>query len=137
MVGSEQGVLARSIVPDDAVGDLRPHAELIHFPVRRPSNRIGVLARIETLEWSHHVSPSGLSRVTICDGPEDEIGDYVLVYEEGREWASWGVSRDAGDFCMWRTGAPGVIGRFPTIRAALDAILTQPRRRRRRPFPVR
>jgi hypothetical protein len=90
--------------------------------------------RIETLTWAAMVAtPSGYSRVNICNGgPDLEIGDFVLIYEDGREWASYGVSREGTRFCVWPTaGAAGILGRFDSMREALDAVMAQPKRRRR------
>ena len=116
-------------------------AIIIPFPIRSggaggraPSNRLGLRDRIETLTWAAMVAtPSGYSRVNICNGgPDPEIGDFVLIYEDGREWASYGVSRDGPRFCAWPTsGAAGILGRFDTLREARDAVMAQPRRRRR------
>jgi hypothetical protein len=94
-------------------------------------NRFGILDRIEALRWAAEAGPSGFSRVAICDGPDAELGDFMLIYEEGRDWASWGVAREGRAFCVWRTGARGLLGRFPSIRVALDAVLAEPRGRRR------
>ncbi len=116
-------------------------ALIIPFPIipdrsggREPANRLGMRDRIETLTWAAMVAtPSGYSRVNICNGgPDPEIGDFVLIYEDGREWASYGVSREGTRFCAWPTaGAAGILGRFDSMREALDAVMAQPKRRRR------
>jgi hypothetical protein len=119
MAGMEQGKPA-----------LPATVRIYEFPTPAARNRFGILDRIEVLRWADIARAAGYARVAICDGAEAELGDYALIYPEGREWAAWGVGRDGGAFCVWRTGAAGLLGRFPTIRAALDAILTQPCKRR-------
>jgi hypothetical protein len=125
-----------------------PTAEIIAFPRDRvarrtimPDNRLGIRERIEALTWAAMVAGRfGYTRVRICDGGQDpEIGDFVLIYEAGREWASFGVSRDDSGFSVWRTsGRAGSLGGFTTMRAALDAVITLPKREPKRPtIPVR
>jgi hypothetical protein len=127
MTGMERGKLASPTT-----------ARIYEFPTPAERNRFGILDRMEVLRWAAIARDAGYARVAICDDAEAEFGDYALIYPAGREWAAWGVARDGAAFCVWRTGAAGLLGRFPTICAALDAILTQPckrRWRRRRALP--
>ncbi len=94
----------------------------------RPSNRLGPRDRIEASRWAMVAQPQGFARVLIHDaGDEDpEIGDFLLIYETGRDWASWGVARDARGFVVWRPGTGETIGSYGLLGEALEAVLAQP-----------
>jgi hypothetical protein len=78
--------------------------------------------------------PQRFARVLIHDAEDNdpEIGDFMLIYETGREWASWGVARNLHGFVVWRPGSGETIGSYPHLRDALDAVLAQPIPPRRR-----
>ncbi len=100
----------------------------------RLGNRLGPRERIEASRWAVVAQPHGFSRILIHDASAEDadIGDFLLIYESGREWASWGVARDARGFVVWRPGTGETIGCYDLLREALDAVLAQPIARRRR-----
>jgi hypothetical protein len=117
----------------DGPAALSPRSTVVAFQPR-PSNRLGPRERIEANRWAMVAQPQGFTRVLIHDaGPDDaDIGDFLLIYETGRDWASWGVARDARGFVVWRPGTGETIGCYPVLREALDAVLAQPATPRRR-----
>jgi hypothetical protein len=100
----------------------------------RLNNRLGPCERIETSRWAMMAQPQGFTRVLIHDAEDNdpEIGDFLLIYETGRDWASWGVGRDVRGFVIWRPGSGETIGCYPCLRDALNAVLEQPSPPRRR-----
>jgi len=100
----------------------------------RPCNRLGPRDRIEASRWAMVAQPQGFTRVLIHDagGEDPEIGDFLLIYETGRDWASWGVARDERGFVVWRPGTGETIGIYTLLREALEAVLAQPATKPRR-----
>jgi hypothetical protein len=94
----------------------------------RPRNTLGPRERIEATRWAMVAQPQGFTRIHIHEGDceDPEIGDFLLIYETGREWASWGVARDGRGFVVWRPGTSETMGCYPVLRDALDAVLAQP-----------
>ncbi|MBV9538844.1 MAG: hypothetical protein JOY70_07935 [Acidisphaera sp.] len=110
----------------------RRSAEIIPFPARPRGRRLSRFDRAEASEWAARIGRDRPIRIAICEEPDPEIGDFVLVYDGGRDWASWGVSRDGGRFSAWQAAGPGVIGRFASMTEALEAIREHGERRPRR-----
>jgi len=117
----------------DGTSPPSPRSSVVAFRPR-PPNRLGPRERIEASRWAMVAQPQGFTRVLIHDaGPDDaDFGDFLLIYETGRDWASWGVARDARGFVVWRPGTGETIGCYRLLREALDAVLAQPATRRRR-----
>jgi hypothetical protein len=120
----------RPTAGDDAAG---ARTTVVAFRPRL-SNRLGPRERIEASRWAEVAQPHGFSRVLIHDASADDaaFGDFLLIYESGREWASWGVARDARGFVVWRPGTGETIGCYGLLSEALEAVLTQPVERSRR-----
>ncbi|HEX3349873.1 MAG TPA: hypothetical protein VHS58_17410 [Acetobacteraceae bacterium] len=97
-------------------------AEIIPFPIRPKHRRLDAQDRMVALHWAESAGRAHAARVAICEEPDPDIGDFVLVYEDGRPWASWGVSREGARFVVWGASGPDMIGRFASMREALDAI---------------
>jgi hypothetical protein len=100
-------------------------ATVIPFVLRcSPGNRLTPHERAEALRWSEAMRPHGIRRVAVHASPDDlALGDFLLIYEEGLLWASWGVGLVAGSFEVWRQTTMQTIGRFETLPEALEAIL--------------
>jgi len=104
-------------------------AEIIQFPAPagRSSNRMTVRDRIEALRWSDTATELGYTRVLLdTSGQESmfDLGDFMLVYRNGANFASWGVGCTRDGFMLWlpRTGA--TIAHFSTLGEALQSIQT-------------
>ena len=102
-------------------------AEIIEFPspTRRNSNRMTVRDRIEALHWSNTASEFGYPRVLIDTSEHEdrlELGDFMLVYRQGANWASWGVGCTRDGFMLWYPQTGETIAHFPTLGEALQRI---------------
>ncbi len=117
----------------DQTGTKSGSCEVVPFRPR-PTNRLGARDRIEASRWAMVAQPRGFARVLIHDGggEDPEIGDFLLIYETGSDWASWGVARDGRGFVVWRPGTGETIGSYGLLREALEAVLAQPSTKRRR-----
>ncbi len=95
----------------------RPLATGNHFRLRE---------RVELLEWADWARGLGICRVSLERAePHDdrqEVGDFVLIYDESTEWARWAVAPEQGCYLLWSPNSGQTIGRFPTLGAALAAI---------------
>ena len=102
-------------------------AEIIQFPTptRRNCNRMSVRDRIEALRWSDVAAELGYSRVLIDTSEHEdglELGDFMLVYRQGTNWASWGVGCTQEGFMLWHPQTGETIAHFPTLTEALRRI---------------
>ena len=102
-------------------------AEIIPFPTppARASNRMTVRDRIEALRWSDTAAELGYTRVLLDTSDHDgdlELGDFMLVYRHGANWASWGVGCIADGFMLWCPQTGATVGRFKTLTGALERI---------------
>jgi hypothetical protein len=102
-------------------------AEIISFPTpsARASNRMTVRDRIEALRWSDTAAKLGYTRVLLDTSDHDgdlELGDFMLVYRQGANWASWGVGCTANGFMLWCPQTGATVARFKTLGAALERI---------------
>lgn len=110
-------------------------------PLVRPrpveGNRFDLRDRVTLEEWRPNARACGYSRIEIeCGSGQDGVGDFALIYEEGREWASWGVGREAGAYHVWRCGTTGYLPPSLALGDALDLVLQSPKRLPRGAFRV-
>jgi hypothetical protein len=98
-------------------------------PMRPIANRLSMRDRIEALRWADIARASGYTRVvldTCAEATEPDLGDFLLVYRRDAAWASWGVGCVEDGFMLWSPGTGATVGRFTTLAAALEKILTLP-----------
>jgi|GEM_PF-3225287 len=101
-------------------------ATVIPFVLRSSlGDRLTWRERAEAIRWGEVMRSRGVRRVAVHHAPADDLGlgDFLLVYEEGLLWASWGVGLVAGSFEVWPQATMQTVGRFETLQEALDAIL--------------
>jgi hypothetical protein len=82
--------------------------------------------RIAAESWAQAARARGIARAVFHAGHNDDDpadGDFILVYEAGADWASWGVAPQAGGYAAWRAGNGMTIGCFASLVDALDALL--------------
>jgi hypothetical protein len=75
--------------------------------------------------WMQDAAEHGYRRMLIERGSEaggPEEGGYVLVYAPTREWATWGLARSGDDIVVWHCGTGVDLGRFSSMRAALESL---------------
>ncbi len=76
-------------------------------------------------EWSQETDAHEYRRVLIETGaaakaPAD--GGYALLYAPGRLWATWGLAREDDEIIAWHCGSGADLGRFASMRMALDSL---------------
>ena len=104
-----------------------PPSNVVPFrPLR--SNGFTVRDRIDALEWqaTHAAQASGLIRLDFHPehpGDGHETCDLLLLYRRDARFARWGATRRAGRIGVWRCADGADLGRFETMRQALDALL--------------
>ncbi len=62
-----------------------------------------------SFEKAHGLSQSGLR-------------EYMLFYSRDSAWASWGIGCVRDGYMLWQANRGVTIGRFKTLRAALDEL---------------
>ena len=95
-------------------------------PARPVGNRLSMRDRIEALRWADAARAFGYTRVVLESGAEPrepELGDFLLAYWRDASWATWGVGCVEDGFMLWRPATGATVGRFATLRAALEKIL--------------
>ena len=101
-------------------------ATVIPFVLRASlGDRLTWRERAEAIRWGEVARSRGVRRVAVYDAPADDLdlGDFLLIYENGLLWASWGIGLVAGAFEVWPQATMQTVGRFETLREALESIL--------------
>lgn len=99
---------------------------VVQFP--RPyvsRNRLTSTDRAELCSWDVQCCNPNFDRVVIHDqhGTTDPVEpDLVLIHAPGSAWASWGLARHDGAVVLWECAGRMDLGRFETMREALDAL---------------
>jgi hypothetical protein len=104
----------------------RATAQIIPFPSdRQPRNRFSPRDRIAVIRWTEQASRRARVRVEIHEDPGNapDLGDFLLIYREGATWAAWAVACGRGCYSVWQPSSGATLGDFPSMRAALEAIL--------------
>ncbi len=105
----------------------RPTLTVVHRAVEPASNRFCLRDRVELLGWAARARVLGISRVSLeHPEPQDsrhEIGDFALIYNGDADWAAWGIGREHGRYLLWSPNTGQTVGHFPSLAAALSAIL--------------
>ena len=98
-------------------------------PARSDANRLTMRDRIEALRWAETARAFGYTRVVLDTSAaprEPDLGDFLLVYRRDAHWAAWGVGCVEDGFMLWCPATGATIGRFATLRAALEELLASP-----------
>lgn len=84
--------------------------------------------RIAALRWVEDVRSLGIARIEFDHGMlsgRDGGRDYVLIYERGRGWASWGIRCSRRGYALWHAPSFRDMGRYGTLGAALAGVEAQ------------
>ena len=76
-------------------------------------------------EWSREADAHDYRRVLIETGSAAKAaadGGYALLYAPGRLWATWGLAREDDEIIAWHCGSGADLGRFASMRLALDSL---------------
>ena len=76
-------------------------------------------------DWRIDTDRHGYPRILVergSDPTRPESGGFALVYAPGETWAEWGLSRAGAQVEAWTCATGRLLGRFTTMRAALDAL---------------
>ncbi len=99
---------------------------IIAFSNRAPSGtRLLTRDKIDLCLWETICDDPEISRVVIYESSttgEVRGGDLVLIYGPQTPWARWGLAREDGRIVLWECGHGVDIGRFATMREALQAL---------------
>ena len=104
-------------------------ATILMFPrPARAAARLTWRDRLEGTTWQEPASRAGYDRLVIHEraaGDPPELDSYVSLYRQGEPWSRYGVARFADHVLAWccRTGRD--LGRFPSVTAALRALLPE------------
>ena len=103
------------------------HLTLVHSRQTAADLDRGFTARdrITLSGWMQQAAEHGYRRMLIERGTEaggPEESGYVLIYAPGRQWATWGLARSGPDIVVWHCGTGVDLGRFCSMRAALDSL---------------
>lgn len=83
--------------------------------------------RIALERWSGAAARLGITRVRLevpAPGDLSGVGDFLLIYAGGGEWARWGVgARDDGMVELWAMADGRTLGCFATLAEALDTLV--------------
>ncbi len=88
-------------------------------------NRLTAQDRIDALIWESSANLVSCGRMIIhhrqhTDDPE--IGDFISIYKQDSNWATWGVARRGRVVSLWRCATGADLGEFATVREALASI---------------
>ena len=75
--------------------------------------------------WMERVDGHGYRRMLIergSGGRSPDEGGYALIYGPGSDWASWGLTRAGAEVVAWRCADGAELGRFPSMRQALERL---------------
>ena len=61
-------------------------------------------------------------RLDVDRTDNDGIGQFALVFEGAKAWASWAISRDNGKVLVWDCVTMADLGRFDCMQQALAAL---------------
>jgi hypothetical protein len=105
---------------------LLPSAQVLAFPPPAPQrNRLTMRDRMEVLRWVERSDRHGFTRIvfdsaTECSGHEP--GDYILLYERGALWASWGIGCADSRLTLWNAATGVTIGSYVTMVETLSCV---------------
>jgi hypothetical protein len=91
----------------------------------RTDNRMTFRDRMAAMEWQSSARSLGYTRVaydTSASDDEPELGDFMLIYAPGAQWATWGVGCCEGGFIVWRPADGATVSWHPSISRALSTI---------------
>jgi hypothetical protein len=89
-------------------------------------SRLTLRDRVAALRWADAARDHGIARCVVHDTADDgdpDIGDVVLVYADEASWATWSVGCSRGTYTLWRGTSGAMVGRFPSLVDALQAIV--------------
>jgi len=106
--------------------DHLPTASILPFmPRRLVDNRLTAQDRIDALVWESMADIASCGRMIIHHRQHDddpEIGDFISIYRQDSNWATWGVARRGHVVSLWRCATGADAGEFATVREALATI---------------
>lgn len=102
-------------------------ARVLSFPaIRRSGTCFSTSDRIYAVRWveqAHHLGIAHLVFDFAGDLMPEDQGDYILLYERGYPWASWGVSSTSRGCTLWRATSFRDVGHYATLATTLAALL--------------
>ena len=101
------------------------HLRLVHSAPLPQAQVFHARDLIALSGWIARPEQHGYSRIQVegddgTGGPESAA--YVLVYEQGRDWASWGLARAGDRINIWHCGTGVDMCSFPEMSQALESL---------------
>jgi len=103
-----------------------PTATILPFKPRQlVDNRLTAQDRIDALIWESTADTINCGRMIIHHrqhNDDPEIGDFISIYKQNSNWATWGVARRGRVVSLWQCATGADLGEFETMREALASI---------------
>lgn len=84
-----------------------------------------IVDRMTAHSWTESAQQLGYTRLifeTAIPTEGSPGGEFLLVYARDCAWSSWGIGCDSDGFILWHAPRGTTIGRFRSMRDALDKI---------------
>ena len=80
--------------------------------------------KIELFRWEADGAAATMVRIVVHEGSGlcEEDSDVALLYTPGGLWARWGLARHGNIILVWRCTDGQDLGRFSSLREALEAV---------------
>ena len=80
--------------------------------------------KIELFRWEAEGAATAVVRIAVHEGSGlcEEDSDVALLYAPDGLWARWGLARHGTIILVWRCTDGQDLGRFSSVREALDAV---------------
>ncbi len=95
-------------------------------PRRAPEDCFKLFAadKIELFRWETEGDSATVVRIAVHEGGGlcEEDSDVALLYAPGGLWARWGLARHGNIILVWRCTDGQDLGRFGSVREALEAV---------------
>lgn len=101
------------------------HLRLVHSAPLPQAPGFHARDLIALSAWAARSEQHGYSRIHVegaDDVPGPDSGAYALVYQLGRDWASWGLARAGSRVSIWHCGTGADMCTFPEMAQALDSL---------------
>ena len=100
---------------------------VVAFAVRaKPATYLTPRDRMDLCAWREAVYAAGYEKINIHereDGDDSDFGDFLCLHRRNEAWSRWGFARKGALVTVWCCLTGADIGEFPTMAAALEAVL--------------
>lgn len=92
---------------------------------RQHGDQFTLRDRHEIATWRNAGVPTGARAVIHQTWELDTVSgtDFMLIYQPGHQWATWGMARQQGRLGVWRCATGVDLGFFATAAIALRSVM--------------